>query len=637
MSSSNTEIAVSAIVSVYNAERYLKGCLEDLLSQSIANQMEIIVVDSGSEQNEGPIVRHFQDKYNNIKYIRTAKRETVYEAWNRGIQLARGRYITNANADDRHRNDALEILSATLDQRPDIALVYADILVTETENETFEQCTPTSRFCWLDWDRHKLLEGKCFMGPQPMWRRSLHGEYGFFRSDFITSGDYEFWLRISQTYDFLHLPVILGLYLKSSASIEHSNGEARIRENAKILKAYRGAAESGTVLNRISMAQCPGKRAERAGSDAEIDISPDSSSSPAGLIAMAMDEYWGDNMERVGELLSGVMNSRVTDAALVSTSAKLSVELGDYQKALALIDHADPGSESLELNAIKVCALLGLGEIDEAARCLRASMGVAPDSAPLLTANGLLHLEEDETEASVRCFKRAIASSPDEADAHINLGVALLEQGHVAAAFAAAREGFLLANPTHSSIVKMTRIIECNAQIRAVERQQIDGLFTTVISAHPHNKVLLYQYISSLLADERYTRAIEYIEIAIVRFGFSDGILQYGMHVREKIGPIRLAGKVNKAGTLSLCVILGTDISAFVHRLAALKGRVDEIIAVAADTTEEVVQIAQVFGAFIYNLEDYPQFKDPWELAVRMARGESSLRLDLRGSSALMQ
>ncbi len=242
---------ISAIVSTYNSERFLKGCLEDLEAQTIADRLEIIVVNSGSEQNEESIVKEFQKRYSNIKYLRSELRETVYAAWNRGIKVATGKYITNANADDRHRRDAFEMMSNILETKPEISLVYADVIVTDTENESFERNSPIGYYHWMDFNRENLLNKGCFVGPQPMWRRDVHEEYGSFDDSFITSGDYEFWLRISQTRDFYHLPVRLGLYLKSPNSIEHSNREGQREENIKIFKLYSAAYYSRKIIRHL--------------------------------------------------------------------------------------------------------------------------------------------------------------------------------------------------------------------------------------------------------------------------------------------------------------------------------------------------------------------------------------------------
>jgi len=175
------EIRVSAIVSTYNSERFIRGCLEDLLNQSLyqKGELEIIVVNSGSQEDEEAVVREFQKKYKNILYLYTQNRETVYAAWNKGIKAASGRYITNANTDDRRRQDALELMAGILDQNPGIGLAYADVIITKMENETFEKHTPAGYFRWLDFDREKLSLG-CFIGPQPMWKKSLHDTYGYF-------------------------------------------------------------------------------------------------------------------------------------------------------------------------------------------------------------------------------------------------------------------------------------------------------------------------------------------------------------------------------------------------------------------------------------------------------------------------
>lgn len=240
-SETSAEPIVSAIVSAYKSERFIRGCLEDLEAQTIADRLEIIVVDTASPENEGSIVKEFQQRYRNIQYLRTEQRETVYGAWNRGLRAARGKYITNANTDDRHRRDHLEILVRNLEQNPDVALAYADVLITRTENETFDTAHPTGTYHWLDFKPLDLLTKGCFVGPQPVWRRSLHDTHGYFDDTFVTAGDYEFWLRIASRQRFLHVKETLGLYLESPGSVEHTNRDRGARECQEAQNRHREA------------------------------------------------------------------------------------------------------------------------------------------------------------------------------------------------------------------------------------------------------------------------------------------------------------------------------------------------------------------------------------------------------------
>jgi len=202
-------------------------------------------VDSHSPQNERAIVEEFQRHYANIVYIRTQERETVYGAWNRGARAARGKYLTNANTDDRHRADALEILARTLDENPGIALAYADCLITPHENEMFHTGNPIGCYQWLDFSAQDLWTKGCFAGPQPMWRREVHEEHGYFDAQMIAAGDYEFWLRLAQNRKFLHVREVLGLYLKSPASVEHANRNAGAKEVQLARERYRDAIMAG--------------------------------------------------------------------------------------------------------------------------------------------------------------------------------------------------------------------------------------------------------------------------------------------------------------------------------------------------------------------------------------------------------
>ncbi len=218
----NTSYRVTAIVSVYNAERFLQACLEDLVAQSIFDETEVIIIDAHSPQNEKQIAEQFTQKYSNITYIRTPEREGLYASWNRAIKIAKGEYITNANADDRHAPHAFERLAAELDAHPNVALVYADSRITNTENALFHSAPVVGHMRWLAYDHINLLR-RCEMGPQPMWRRSVHDSVGYFDESFTVTGDYDMWLRIAEHYPMRHIPEELGLYLRYDNNLETQN------------------------------------------------------------------------------------------------------------------------------------------------------------------------------------------------------------------------------------------------------------------------------------------------------------------------------------------------------------------------------------------------------------------------------
>ena len=235
----NENIKISAIVSTYNSEKFIKGCLDDLINQTIYKKglLEIIVVNSGSRENEDKVVKDYQSKYQNIKSIYTEEREGIYKAWNRGIKAAKGKYITNANTDDRHRVFALELMAEYLDNNDNIALVYADSIMTYKENADFNNYTCDGYLLRPDFSKEIMLTG-CHMGPQPMWRRSVHEELGFFNENFSCAGDYEFWCRMALKYDFLHINKLLGLYFNNPNGIENSNSDLSVKETISIIETY---------------------------------------------------------------------------------------------------------------------------------------------------------------------------------------------------------------------------------------------------------------------------------------------------------------------------------------------------------------------------------------------------------------
>ncbi len=226
---------ITAIVSVYKAEEFLRGCLEDLVAQSIFPQTEVIIIDSNSPENEKTIVCEFMEKFPNIKYERTAERETLYAAWNRALAKAQGQYITNANADDRHASYAFEKLTMALDENEHIALAYANSRVTNEKNALFDDAPVIGRMRWLPYDHLNLLRW-CEMGSQPVWRRKVHEEVGLFNPSYTVVGDYDMWLRISERYPMLHLNEELGLYLEYDNNLASQNIRRTLQEHIEVQK-----------------------------------------------------------------------------------------------------------------------------------------------------------------------------------------------------------------------------------------------------------------------------------------------------------------------------------------------------------------------------------------------------------------
>lgn len=102
------DISISVIVPVYNAEKYLKTCLDSLISQTYTN-FEVLCVDDGSTDHSLNILRFYEKKDNRIKVF-TQKNAGPAAARNKALQYATGDYISFVDADDYLVENAFKIL-----------------------------------------------------------------------------------------------------------------------------------------------------------------------------------------------------------------------------------------------------------------------------------------------------------------------------------------------------------------------------------------------------------------------------------------------------------------------------------------------------------------------------------------------
>ena len=99
---------VSIIVPVYNAEIFLRDCIDSLLHQTMKN-IEIILVNDGSTDRSLDIIKEYSEKHANIVYV-NQENKGVCIARNAGINIARGEYIGWLDSDDMLKPNAIEAL-----------------------------------------------------------------------------------------------------------------------------------------------------------------------------------------------------------------------------------------------------------------------------------------------------------------------------------------------------------------------------------------------------------------------------------------------------------------------------------------------------------------------------------------------
>jgi len=101
-------IKVSVIVAVYNAEKYIKKCLDSLLSQTL-EEIEIIAVNDGSTDSSFNIMKDYATKSAKLKYY-TKINGGASDARNFGLLQARGEYVGYVDSDDFAKPNMFELM-----------------------------------------------------------------------------------------------------------------------------------------------------------------------------------------------------------------------------------------------------------------------------------------------------------------------------------------------------------------------------------------------------------------------------------------------------------------------------------------------------------------------------------------------
>ncbi|NRA15612.1 MAG: glycosyltransferase [Oceanospirillaceae bacterium] len=186
---------ISIITVCYNSEPYIKVAIESVLFQSYAD-IEYIVIDGGSTDETLDLLNQYTDR---ITHIVSEPDKGIYDAMNKGIDLASGDIIGILNSDDFYpRSDVIANVVNAFKNNVDTDMVFGNVdFVAVNDLSKAVRVYSTQRF--VPW---KLRFG--FMPPHPgaFIKKSVYDRVGQYKLGYKIAADFDMFIRMLLIHDF---------------------------------------------------------------------------------------------------------------------------------------------------------------------------------------------------------------------------------------------------------------------------------------------------------------------------------------------------------------------------------------------------------------------------------------------------
>ncbi|OFV95434.1 MAG: hypothetical protein A3F68_11280 [Acidobacteria bacterium RIFCSPLOWO2_12_FULL_54_10] len=258
---------ISVCIPTYNSQRFIRRCLESVLTQSYAD-FEIIVSDNGSTDSTWDILQSYHDP--RLSLFRVDENRGLVYNFNRVMDLARGEYVKILCSDDFLGPSILELQSKFLDEHREVVLVTCDRHVID------ETGRPDRILHWfpkvvflraIDFKILTLLYSNIIGEPSAVLiRRSAIQTAGPFKEGWSTVVDLDMWLRLSRIGMIGCIPVPLctiRCHPSSMSSEFHSAGV--VADSVwRLAKAMLSGLEVGPLVKRIFWGKVAGSYVRHA-------------------------------------------------------------------------------------------------------------------------------------------------------------------------------------------------------------------------------------------------------------------------------------------------------------------------------------------------------------------------------------
>jgi len=206
----NAAPLVSIVVPSYNHSKFIKKCIESIVTQSYHNY-ELFVLDDGSTDNSLEILEELKNEYG--FYLESNKNQGVSKTLNRGFrELATGKYYTFCASDDYWLPDKLVKQINFMELNPSYGMVYGKALMVDPDGNIDGNITTERGMNLIGGNIFDdLILGKFHPPVNYLLRASAVKELGFYREN-IWAEDFDMNLRISNKYPIGFIDDFLSAY-----------------------------------------------------------------------------------------------------------------------------------------------------------------------------------------------------------------------------------------------------------------------------------------------------------------------------------------------------------------------------------------------------------------------------------------
>lgn len=223
---------VSVVMSVYNAEKFLKESIDSILGQTFKN-FEFIIVNDASSDNSLTIIESYHDS--RIVLINNKRNMGLTKSLNSAIGFAKGRYIARMDADDIALPQRLEKQAKMFEDDPELVLLGAEVELITKEGISFGSRGHETEPAAI---RVQLLQGNggALTHPVVMFRVDKFHEIGGYDELFTVVEDLDLFLRLSEKGRVINLPDTLLCWRQHENSINHTKFSKWADQKALVIR-----------------------------------------------------------------------------------------------------------------------------------------------------------------------------------------------------------------------------------------------------------------------------------------------------------------------------------------------------------------------------------------------------------------